>query len=79
MLGDEISMSSNLQNQIGALSVAEKVELIDALWESLEAQVPALTDEQRAELDYRIASYENNPHNVIPWEEVKAGLRKNKK
>ena len=69
-------MSSNLQNEIGSLSAAEKVELIDALWESLEADVPALTDEQRAELDYRGARYQSNPSDVIPWEQVKAGLIK---
>jgi len=55
---DEIRMSSNLQNEIRSLSAAEKVELIDALWESLEADVPALTDEQRAELDCRVARYQ---------------------
>lgn len=69
-------MSSNLQNEIGRLSAAEKVELIDALWESLEADVPALTDEQRAELDDRVARYQSNPSDVIPWEQVKAALFK---
>jgi hypothetical protein len=34
---------SNLQNQIGNLSVAEKFDLLDALWESLEASEPSLT------------------------------------
>ncbi len=28
---------SNLQNQLGNLSAAEKFDLLDALWESLEA------------------------------------------
>jgi putative addiction module component (TIGR02574 family) len=65
---------SNLQNEIGSLSAAEKLELLDVLWESLEADVPALTDEQRAELDYRVAKYEQNPSDVIPWEHVRAGL-----
>ena len=69
-------MNSNLQNEIRSLSAAEKVELIDALWESLEADVPALTDEQRAELDDRVARYQDNPSDVIPWEQVKAGLFK---
>jgi len=65
---------SNLQNEIGSLSVAEKFELLDALWVSLEAESPSLTDEQRAELDYRVAKYEQNPADVIPWEQVRAGL-----
>jgi putative addiction module component (TIGR02574 family) len=52
---------SNLHNEIGSLSAAEKFELLDALWESLEADAPTLTDDQRAELDYRVARYERNP------------------
>ena len=46
---------SILQNEIGSLSAAEKFELIDVLWESLEGEIPALTNEQRAELDHRVA------------------------
>ena len=52
---------SDLRNQIGNLSVAEQLELTDA---------------QREELDYRMARYEQNPANVIPWEQVRAGLFK---
>jgi putative addiction module component (TIGR02574 family) len=44
--------------------------------ESLEAEVPALTDEQRTELDYRVARYEQNPSDVIPWEDVGTNLFK---
>ena len=61
----------NIQDAIGSLSETEKFELLDALWESLEADVPALTDEQRSELDYRIARHEKNPSEMIPWERVK--------
>jgi putative addiction module component (TIGR02574 family) len=67
---------SNLHNEIGSLSAAEKFDLLDVLWESLEADTPALTDEQRVELDYRAAKYEQNPSDVIAWEQVKAGLLK---
>lgn len=67
---------SNLQNEIGSLSAAEKFELLDVLWESLEADPPALADDQRAELDHRVAGYERNPSNVISWEQVRAGLFK---
>lgn len=67
---------SNLQQEIGALSQAEKMDLLDMLWESIEADVPALTEEQRAELDYRVSRYQQNPSNVIPWERVRADLFK---
>jgi|HubBroStandDraft_6_1064221.scaffolds.fasta_scaffold242603_4 hypothetical protein len=45
---------SNLRNEIGNLSAAEKFDLLDALWESLEADELSLTDAQRDELDYRM-------------------------
>ena len=67
---------SNLRDQIGGLSVAEKIELLDLLWESLETENSALSEAQRAELDYRIARHEQNPSDVIPWEQVKARLLK---
>ena len=67
---------SNLRNEIGSLSVAEKIELLEVLWASLEAEPSALTNEQRAELDSRVAAYQRNPSDVIPWEQVKAGLFK---
>jgi len=68
---------SNLQNQIGKLSAAEKFDLLDALWKSLEADELSLTGAQRDELDHRLAEYERHPENVIPWEQVRAGLFKN--
>jgi putative addiction module component (TIGR02574 family) len=61
---------SDLRNQIENLSADEKLKLLDVLWESLEADAP-LTDTQRAELDYRMARYEQNPTDVIPWEQVR--------
>ena len=67
---------SNLRSQIEELSAAEKVELLDAVWESLEADSSLLTEAQRAELDLRIARHEQNPSDVIPWEQVKASLKK---
>jgi putative addiction module component (TIGR02574 family) len=67
---------NNLQKQIGSLSTAEKLELLDVLWESIEADAPPITDAQRAELDRRVARYEQDRSNVIPWEQVKANLFK---
>ena len=67
---------SDLLAQINSLSVAEKADLLDAVWQSLEADALSLTAGQRAELDYRIARHEQNPSDVIPWEQVRAGLFK---
>jgi putative addiction module component (TIGR02574 family) len=67
---------SDLRSQIKSLSPAEKAELLDTVWESLEADSASLTDAQRAELDYRIARHEQNPSDVIPWQQVRTGLFK---
>jgi putative addiction module component (TIGR02574 family) len=67
---------NDLRNQINSLSPAEKAELLDRVWESLEADAVSLTDAQRDELDYRIARHEQNPSAVIPWQQVKTGLLK---
>ncbi len=64
----------NWQNQIDKLSTEEKAELLDAVWESLESDAASLSDAQRAELDYRIGQLEGKTSDVIPWEQVKAGL-----
>ena len=63
-----------MRSQINRLSAAEKVELLDTVWESLEADALSLTDVQQAELDYRITRHEQNPSDVIPWQQVRAGL-----
>jgi putative addiction module component (TIGR02574 family) len=67
---------SNLRNEIGNLSAEERFELLDAVWESLEADDLTLTEVQRDELDYRMGQYERKPGEVIPWEQVRAGLFK---
>ena len=69
---------STLRDQIGTLSPDEKLDLLDELWQSLNDELDALplTDAQRAELDHRIALYECNPSDVIPWAQVKANLFK---
>jgi putative addiction module component (TIGR02574 family) len=60
--------------EIESLSTDEKFDLLDMLWESIEACAPPLTDAQRAELDKRIERYEKNPLDVVPWERVRANL-----
>jgi putative addiction module component (TIGR02574 family) len=67
---------TNLLQDIGHLSAAEKFDLLDALWESLEADLPVLTPEQREELDRRESRYRQSPHTALPWERVKADLLK---
>lgn len=65
---------NDLRNQINGLSAAEKVELLDVVWESLESDALSLTDAQRNELDRRIERHQQNPSDLIPWDRVRASL-----
>lgn len=63
--------------RIEELTRDERLELIEALWDSLEAssnQV-ALTDEQRKELDFRIDEMDRDESLGIPWNEVVDQIR----
>lgn len=65
--------------EIRELSVEERIELAEAIWESVEEDQDdfELTDAQKRELDRRLAAYEANPDDVIPWETVRKGLWRN--
>jgi putative addiction module component (TIGR02574 family) len=57
------------------LSVEDRIAVAQALWDSIpEADLGPLTDEQKREIDRRLAEYEANPSCAIPWEEVKERL-----
>ena len=66
-------------DEIAQLSVAERVRLVEEIWDSIAAspeQLP-LTDQKRQELDRRLALHEREPERVTPWEEVRAKLQRN--
>ncbi len=71
-------MSSNLVETAKTLPLAERIELVEALWESIaqEGYEPPLTSEQAAELDQRLEAHQREPNDVISWETIKADLLK---
>jgi putative addiction module component (TIGR02574 family) len=62
---------------IDQLSVAERIALVQEIWDSIAAEdaAPDLTDAQRQELDRRIARLDADPQNVLTWDEIKAHVR----
>lgn len=59
------------------LTPAERIELIEALWDSLEPdQAAPLTPELAAELERRSRESESNPHRGRTWDEIRAELEK---
>ena len=62
---------------IARLSPEERLELLDALWESLSVTPEAipLTNAQREELDRRLDELDREGPSGIPWEEVLRRIR----
>ena len=67
----KLMMNTDLKNQALQLPAEERLELADFL---IESTLPALTDEQKAQLDKRLAAYKANPDDVFSWEEIRAEL-----
>ena len=65
-------------NKIATLKVEDRIRLVQAIWDSIAAEqaYPELTDEEKQELDNRIAESDVNPDNVMTWEEVRNSIRK---
>ncbi len=62
---------------IDRLSVAERIELAEAIWDSVATEVNdfALTANQEQDLRRRVAAYEADPKAVSSRDDVKARLR----
>lgn len=59
--------------EILELPVAERIRLVELIWDSIAAVPEAIpvSDELNAELNRRLAEFEANPEAGSPWEEVR--------
>ena len=72
-------------NEIATLSIDERLRIVQAIWDGIEADSPAetlhersypdLTEPQKREIDRRIDEHEMNPGNTLTWDEVKASIK----
>ncbi len=72
-----MDMSNALRQELLKLSAAERLELVEELWDSIAGDDEALaaTDEQRADLERRLAEADADPTGGSPWEEVEERIR----
>ena len=61
------------------LSPGDRLQLIEALWDTLSDEDIPVTPEERALLDERLADLEQNPDAQSPWSEVKARLKQRRR
>lgn len=73
-------MNATALKQVLELSVPERLELVQALWNSIAARPEALplSDRDRQLLDERLAAYRENPDLGSTWEEAVDSIRRSR-
>jgi putative addiction module component (TIGR02574 family) len=73
-------MSAPSLEEILKLSVSERIQLVEDIWDSIVSSPESLpvTDAQKAELGRRLADYRANPEAGRTWEEVRESLENDK-
>ena len=83
MLGGErrdrlVAMTNALREELLKLSAAERMELVEELWDSIAAECEGepwpLTNAQREALERRVRELDEHPERARPWEEVRKRL-----
>jgi putative addiction module component (TIGR02574 family) len=71
-------MTNALREELLKLSAAERLELVEELWDSIaderENELFPLSEARREELDRRIRELDEHPERARPWEEVRERL-----
>ncbi len=69
--------STALRKELSRLTTAEKLELVEELWDSIPEEDDALelTAEQRADLDLRLAEADADPDGGVPWNAARERIR----
>ena len=69
-------IDKSIVEQIVRLKPAERLELIELVWDSLSPDDLPLTDADRSLLDARLADMESNPADQSSWDDVKSRLHR---
>lgn len=72
-------MSHELREELLKLSLPERLELVQELWDSIAAECERepfpLTEEQHQDLLRRLAEADADPAGGIPWQELRQRIR----
>lgn len=68
-------MPTLTQSAIATFSAQERLSLIALLWDSLSDDQTPLPEAQRAELERRLARFEEDRAGAVSWDDSKAELR----
>ena len=73
-------MSRLVEQNVLALSISERIQLVEDIWDSIE-NVPEsvqLSEDQKMELDRRLDDYHNDPGKGSPWDVVCERIKRQK-
>lgn len=68
-------MPTLTETAIAKLNAQERLSLIAALWDSLSDEHTPLPEAQRAELERRLANFDDDRPDAVSWESLKAEFR----
>ena len=73
-------MSPSQLEQLLNLSVEDRIQLVEAIWDSIADDPDSLpvTEAQRAELDRRLAAHQRDPDATRAWPQVRDELKRKK-
>jgi putative addiction module component (TIGR02574 family) len=66
---------TNSKIDVNDLSAEDRLNLIEQIWNSLEAEDVPVTEAQKAEIDRRIEEMDRDGERGIPWEVVLDRIR----
>lgn len=80
LTGDNLLAMSAELSDILRLSVAERIQLVEDIWDSIASRPESLplTDGERQELDRRLDAHARAPGEGVEWEELKNKVRGSK-
>jgi putative addiction module component (TIGR02574 family) len=68
-------MRRELLSELKELTPAERIEVVEFLWDSIELEnIAPITPEELDEIERELAQHRADPSEGLPWNEVKAWL-----
>jgi len=74
--GEDTLSKADLMQEIRRLPFAERVELLEELWNEAASARPELLGWQRDLLEQRLRDAEANPEDWVSWDEAKQRLQR---
>lgn len=64
-------------DEIKMLTISERIVLVEEIWDTIEQEQDSLllSEYEKSIIDERLTSLENNPQDILSWDEIKNRIR----